>query len=212
MKANKFLLQDKLTTIKYNEFINIIKIDNHLYQNYTIDNINKYIETVKVHSIFKKKGKHKILRITLVINNTIKHIFIDFTGINYTQYENHYSEYYNIQKYYENTVKLNISNNSFKLQEHVFTTYYVSEYIKGSKGKKQLSPYKTIINNNCNLSNLLEVIDKYYNHNDTYQSVKKIYKYHDINKVRICKILFGKKNTYFKILSNDLINNICKYI
>ena len=73
MKANKFLLQDKLTTIKYNEFVNIIKIDNHLYQNYTIDNMNKYIETVKVHSIFKKKGKHKILRITLVINNTIKY-------------------------------------------------------------------------------------------------------------------------------------------
>ena len=44
MKANKFLLQDKLTTIKYNEFVNIIKIDNHLYQNYTIDNMNKYIK------------------------------------------------------------------------------------------------------------------------------------------------------------------------
>ena len=164
---------------------------------------------MKFLKINKKKN---ILSILLVSNCDIKEIFIDFTKLDFSIYENEHSIYYNVQQYYLKQAKFNIINNIYKIKEHILTIYYKGQYIKGTNGKKELYPYNSIINNNSNYSNLFPLIRKYYGIKDEYKIVKKISKYNNDVKIQKYKILFSKNSTYFKLLSNDIIQLICNYV
>ena len=56
----QFLLEKYLTTKKFNETIEIINCDVHLYTNYTYENIIKNSKIIRIHEIFKNKQKKNI--------------------------------------------------------------------------------------------------------------------------------------------------------